>query len=119
MNTGFLGSAVATVLTACGIETIVWVTLVKIWVVATVLTACGIETENKRISQIDIMAVATVLTACGIETFNELNCSSYLSVATVLTACGIETMLILNYRYISNTLQQCLPLAVLKHSFQL
>ena len=45
MNTGFLGPAVATVLTACGIETL------KLWPfglaqlsVATVLTACGIET---------------------------------------------------------------------------
>ena len=45
MNTGFLDPAVATVPTACGIETIVlrsnyWLNLM----VATVPTACGIET---------------------------------------------------------------------------
>ena len=47
MNTGFLGPAVATVLTACGIETrfedILHSRPVKSKV-ATVLTACGIET---------------------------------------------------------------------------
>ncbi len=46
MNTGFLGPAVATVLTACGIETSVKtkppVSIIRH--VATVLTACGIET---------------------------------------------------------------------------
>ena len=37
--------------------------------VATVLTACGIETLLKPISaRIDLRTVATVLTACGIET---------------------------------------------------
>ena len=45
MNTGFLDPAVATVLTACGIETFsnlpLEITSIK---VATVLTACGIET---------------------------------------------------------------------------
>ena len=45
MNTGFLGPAVATVLTACGIETQFTSNLVTALVnVATVLTACGIET---------------------------------------------------------------------------
>ena len=46
MNTGFLGPAVATVLTACGIETLneVHNTSPSIYV-ATVLTACGIETS--------------------------------------------------------------------------
>ena len=45
MNTGFLGPAVATVLTACGIETIDWIfPYIKTYHVATVLTACGIET---------------------------------------------------------------------------
>ena len=46
MNTGFLDPAVATVLTACGIETI-FISIVldnTIILVATVLTACGIET---------------------------------------------------------------------------
>ena len=45
MNTGFLGPAVATV-----------------------LTACGIETRNKDLQDITTDLVATVLTACGIET---------------------------------------------------
>ena len=46
MNTVFLGPAVATVLTACGIETILveYCTNLLQLMVATVLTACGIET---------------------------------------------------------------------------
>ena len=46
MNTGFLGPAVATVLTACGIETSYQIQdrFVLGSQVATVLTACGIET---------------------------------------------------------------------------
>ena len=50
MNTGFLGLAVATVLTACGIETDgkeYSTTLNKC--VATVLTACGIETDTTMV----------------------------------------------------------------------
>ena len=47
MNTGFLGPAVATVLTACGIETRgICKTQGKHFYVATVLTACGIETDT-------------------------------------------------------------------------
>ena len=46
MNTGFLGPAVATV-----------------------LTACGIETPYNRLHRCTLhLSVATVLTACGIET---------------------------------------------------
>ena len=44
MNTGFLGPAVATVLTACGIETSFNSSKSSKYSVATVLTACGIET---------------------------------------------------------------------------
>ena len=47
MNTGFVRPAVATVLTACGIETTPGtpaITADNICAVATVLTACGIET---------------------------------------------------------------------------
>ncbi len=46
INTGFLDSAVATVLTACGIETYVHnqEDSSRCYRVATVLTACGIET---------------------------------------------------------------------------
>ena len=52
MNTGFLGPAVATVLTACGIETLL--VIVPYYSsppssVATVLTACGIETLKIKI----------------------------------------------------------------------
>ena len=36
------------------------------------------------------------------------------AVATVLTACGIETFVFFNHQYYLNTLQQYLPLAVLK-----
>ena len=69
MNTGFLDPAVATVPTACGIETSTFVD----WLcdqsikVATVPTACGIETNNSALSKKFLM-VATVPTACGIET---------------------------------------------------
>ena len=50
MNTGFLGPAVATVLTACGIETIDYqVNKLIFHIVATVLTACGIETTSRRV----------------------------------------------------------------------
>ena len=36
--------------------------------VATVLTACGIETPSRPFALMDLATVATVLTACGIET---------------------------------------------------
>ena len=46
INTGFLGPAVATVLTACGIETNKLTRSITAYPnVATVLTACGIETS--------------------------------------------------------------------------
>ena len=46
MNTAFLDPAVATVLTACGIETTSTRNITFYHFVATVLTACGIETDN-------------------------------------------------------------------------
>ena len=59
--------------------------------VATVLTACGIETvANKSLIETYLL-VATVLTACGIETERMHTATTPSSVATVLTACGIET----------------------------
>ena len=61
--------------------------------VATVLTACGIETLLRNSQAYLQMEVATVLTACGIETricLTSLRIS--FAVATVLTACGIETV---------------------------
>ena len=39
--------------------------------VATVLTACGIETSSLTIPDISLTLVATVLTACGIETLHQ------------------------------------------------
>ena len=47
MNTAFLDPAVATVLTACGIETFAELLCIAATScnVATVLTACGIETD--------------------------------------------------------------------------
>ena len=63
--------------------------------VATVLTACGIETTSLDTAGAtsSMPAVATVLTACGIETVYLFRIGGLLlqSVATVLTACGIET----------------------------
>ena len=84
--------------------------------VATVLTACGIETVQPTSYVLHIVKVATVLTACGIETMKYthlcdlfqsqlqqylplavlklsplMNNTKKLHVATVLTACGIET----------------------------
>ena len=69
MNTGFVRPAVATVLTACGIETGAERQTHLSQNVATVLTACGIET-SKDFMLITLIntTVATVLTACGIET---------------------------------------------------
>ena len=85
--------------------------------VATVLTACGIETFHLAQSPIRRSVVATVLTACGIETTprKTASSSSVWQVATVLTACGIETSrLSQEHSYALEVLQQYLPLAVLK-----
>ena len=51
MNTGFLDAAVATVLTACGIETKnkTAAAIGVFYQVATVLTACGIVLNPERI----------------------------------------------------------------------
>ena len=97
MNTGFLGPAVATVLTACGIETTDYATRLVMSAVATVLTACGIETADTRATVVvGTVRVATVLTACGIETYNQHPKSA-----------------------ITGWLQQYLPLAVLKRRHSL
>ena len=113
-------SPVATVLTACGIETCksgcpyenytkklqqylplavlkppcILVCSNSKQNVATVLTACGIETFFGDIVLQFLNNVATVLTACGIETVFCDRRIIYASiiVATVLTACGIETL---------------------------
>ena len=70
MNTGFLGPAVATVLTVYGIETPIPRPFAFTYFnVATVLTVYGIETALNffKISS-TIFIVATVLTVYGIET---------------------------------------------------
>ena len=62
-------------------------------------------------------AIATVLTACGIETHFEHGSYHEIhhQIATVLTACGIETpSSCWLFPYLYRTLQQYLPLAVLK-----
>ena len=71
MNTGFLGPAVATVLTVYGIETKFRedLKLYAIYIVATVLTVYGIETRSNHSIELDCNTVATVLTVYGIETF--------------------------------------------------
>ena len=59
--------------------------------VATVPTACGIETNVFKYFLI-LANVATVPTACGIETcYNQVLLRISRIVATVPTACGIET----------------------------
>ena len=142
INTGFSDPAVATVLTACGIET--WhpslafqfkckwlqqylplavlklfrlVLMVRLWQVATVLTACGIETFYRCNPGItESLPVATVLTACGIEThLSSIRKDLQNEVATVLTACGIETSISFSTT-LTHKLQQYLPLAVLKRN---
>ena len=108
---------VATVLTACGIETTIFIsksTSTIMCCVATVLTACGIETIIELFGFHILSQVATVLTACGIETLAQrILCVVDFLVATVLTACGIETELTYLH-FFRSVLQQCLPLAVLK-----
>ena len=109
--------AVATVLTACGIETIIIISInIKLTYVATVLTACGIETTSYILvlfSKID--SVATVLTACGIETLDNTGSKSLKSsLQQCLPLAVLKQRYTPNIWSISPTLQQCLPLAVLK-----
>ena len=71
MNSGFLGPAIATVLTACGIETSV--------------LRCA-PTDSPKLQQYLPLAVlkrpaSDIISSIGLA-----------SVATVLTACGIETL---------------------------
>ena len=93
INTGFPDHAVATVLTACSIETnnsstglILFMKKLQQFLPLAVL---------KHIVRRQVPAhivVATVLTACSIETIWEAPLTSgFPQVATVLTACSIET----------------------------
>ena len=113
MNTGFLGSAVATVLTVYGIETCFLSsgTTLRSWV-ATVLTVYGIETF------VTIFFIKT-LRCNSTYRLRYWNKRSFLihdtieQVATVLTVYGIETS---NFssRKLRISLQQYLPFTVLK-----
>ena len=114
---------VATVPTACGIETLYLQQVKNLTLVATVPTACGIETIHQNVQRSNCFqnTVATVPTACGIETgltFERIVIlffllQQYLPLAVLkpsqptkrATECG-------------RALQQYLPLAVLKHSIQ-
>ena len=69
MNIGFLGPAVATVLTVYGIETTSFLVLFGYFGVATVLTVYGIETQSMYYTIEKRYNVATVLIVYGIETF--------------------------------------------------
>ena len=114
-------SIVATVLTACGIETYMDILLFKMtpYLVATVLTACGIETLRKcslvvvlqyRLQQYLPLAVLKPASSsiffgraaiAALQQYlplavlklsvNKLYLACNPRVATVLTACGIET----------------------------
>ena len=119
INTGFPDPAVATVLTACGIETIklsvaftqamrlqqyLPLAVLKPSVVlrhglslrsevATVLTACGIETIINSKDVICIFPLQQYLPLAVLKQnghFKHMFCGVFV-VATVLTACGIET----------------------------
>ena len=86
--------------------------------VATALTACGIETRTKKISS-DCSEVATALTACGIET------KIYQHIINIVLTVRLQQRLplaVLKQSLLSKScaaflkLQQRLPLAVLKRS---
>ena len=121
MNTGFLGPAVATVLTVYGIETLQMRNrclridvLLQQYLPFTVLKLIHGEKSTYK------SKVATVLTVYGIETgCTTSQCTPNTSVATVLTVYGIETfplMICVSFNK-SQWLQQYLPFTVLKHLF--
>ena len=91
---GFTSLHVATVPTACGIETAMTKSLVRDiapelqqYLPLAVLKLSLINTES-----LQFVAVATVPTACGIETMVQpTKNQNTRKVATVPTACGIET----------------------------
>ena len=114
----FFDVKVATVLTACGIETL---NQLHDFLLPVLLQQClplaVLKPENASDEIFKLVKVATVLTACCIETSSNLSSNSSVgcNVATVLTACGIETSrLPVLQLVVLPELQQCLPLAVLK-----
>ena len=95
LNTGFLEPAVATALTACGIETSLHY---YNNIIARYCCNGAYRLRYWNLSMIFhvppfLLLVATALTACGIETCGDLQVYKICSkiVATALTACGIET----------------------------
>ena len=100
LNTGFLEPAVATALTARGIETSVRISFGAKSMVATALTARGIETSLYSRHRSIGNLVATALIACGIETRNiHYNHEQRHSlVATVFTAYSMYQLNSINPR---------------------
>ena len=93
LNTGFLEPAVATALTACGIETGILCQITNFFSALQRRLPLAVLKRFAIPEIIFMIFVATALTACGIET---RRCNDFAggltSVATALTACGIETM---------------------------
>ena len=144
MNTGFLGPAVATVLTVYGIETpkfdIDTYRTLQYKLVATVLTVYGIETvliekELEILEKLQQYLPFTVLKPkkdlAATEIFNSLQQylpftvlkqkvspkDAVILVATVLTVYGIETLVrFYSINLKKSSLQQYLPFTVLKPS---
>ena len=119
INTGFLESAVATALTACGIETNpkLLFRLIVPCKVATALTACGIETTHRTTGKFTVKDLLQQhLPLAVLKRISSASVESIGVVATALTACGIETEALEKTPLAAyNWLQQHLPLAVLKH----
>ena len=122
MNTGFLGPAVATVLTVYGIETYRFCSLgtlifgeLQQYLPFTVLK----HRFKVRMTWYIFKTVATVLTVYGIETIKHKNeVCQQTHVATVLTVYGIETSHIDHIIDKVFELQQYLPFTVLKLQLQ-
>ena len=87
----YLERKVATVLTACGIETVPFPIIISTSPSLQQYLPLAVLKPIKDVKTKALKIVATVLTACGIETHKCHHLLQCLIVATVLTACGIET----------------------------
>ena len=143
LNTGFLEPAVATALTACGIETTIigrmhnnisfgcngayrlryWNSISRLiylyiaFNVATAFTACGIETLYILRQTQKLKKLQRRLPLAVLKLcYGSHRIFPYRHVATALTACGIETFKRLAMAIKDCQLQRRLPLAVLKLS---
>ena len=94
MNTGFLGPAVATVLTACGIETYSYEVpeVAKLWELQQYLPLAVLKRICDAYMTITMLQQYLPLAVLKLSLFSTSLDSTTL-VATVLTACGIETHL--------------------------